>query len=90
MDDVSIDGSSRADSVMRSYPNYLPLSASEVQRVGAAVTLFAFDRLYGAWWGLHIDSDAKAAVERSVERIMAHLAGTDPGYGSWASSTQSW
>lgn len=77
-------------SVMRSYPNYLPLSASEVQRVGAAVAPFAFDRLYGAWWGLHIDSDAKAAVERSVERIMAHLAGTDPGYGSWVSSTQSW
>lgn len=62
-------------SVMRSYPNYLPLGEAAVRRVGASVAPFAFERLYGAWWDRHIDDDARAAVARSVERIAAHLRG---------------
>ena len=34
-----------------------------------AVEPLAFDRIYGAWWGRNIASDAKAAFEMSVGRI---------------------
>jgi hypothetical protein len=65
----------RSVSVMRSFPNHIPLGEAAVRRIGNAVAPFAFERLYGAWWNRHIDSDAKAAVERSLDRIVAHLRG---------------
>lgn len=55
-------------SFMYSFPNYVPLSAAEVDRVAAAVEPFEFDRIYGAWWERNVELDAKAAVKRSVER----------------------
>jgi hypothetical protein len=63
-------------SFMYSYPNLIPLPAATVRRIAAAVTPYAFDRLYGAWWGLAVQVDAKAAVERSAARYLAAL-GTD-------------
>ena len=65
----------RSVSMMRSYPNNIPLGAAAVKRAGAAVAPFDFDKIYGAWWNRHIESDAHAAVARSVERIVAHLEG---------------
>lgn len=58
-------------SFMHSFPNLLPLPASKVRRVGEAVEPFAFDRIYSAWPGKVIPSDAKAAVRRSVDRYIA-------------------
>lgn len=58
-------------SFMHSFPNLLPLPASKVRRVGQAVEPFAFDRIYSAWPGKVILSDAKAAVRRSVDRYIA-------------------
>ena len=54
--------------IMYSYPNLIPLPVAEVERVGAAVEPFEFDRLYGAWWGRVIPTGAKDAVRRSVDR----------------------
>lgn len=65
-------------SFMRSYPNYVPLDAGTVRRIGAAVDPFAFDRVYGAFWDSTIERDAKAAVARSVDRYVRALDGT-PG-----------
>lgn len=62
-------------SFMRSYPNLIPLDAASVERIAAAVEPFAFDRIYGAWWDLHVEADAKAAVARSAERYLAALRG---------------
>jgi len=62
-------------SAMRSFPNSIPLGAAAVKRVGAAVAPFAFDKIYGGWWNRHIESDAHAVVDRSIERIIAHLEG---------------
>jgi hypothetical protein len=62
-------------SFMRSYPNYIPLPASKVRRIAAAVKPFRFDRLYGAWPKFEILSDANAAVERSAERYIRAIAG---------------
>ena len=36
------------------------------------------DRIYGAWWDRHIETDAAAAVARSVERYAAALEHADP------------
>jgi hypothetical protein len=67
-------------SFMYSYPNLIPLPASAVQRIAAAVAPFAFDRMYGAWWGRVIPTNAKAVVQRSAERYVKMLEGK---YGEW-------
>ncbi len=61
-------------SFMRSYPNLVPLPASEVTRIAATLTPFAFDRVYGAWWDRHVEKDGKAAVMASAERYVRALA----------------
>ena len=60
-------------SFMYSYPNLIPLPTHEVRRMAAAVEPFAFERLYGAWWGYRILEDAKGAVRRSADRYIAAL-----------------
>jgi hypothetical protein len=59
---------------MYSYPNYVPLSAAEVDRIVAAVDPFEFDRMYGAWWDRDVESDARGALRRSAERYKQRLA----------------
>jgi glyoxylase-like metal-dependent hydrolase (beta-lactamase superfamily II) len=68
-------------SFMRSYPNLIPLSTSAVRRIVQAVEPYAFDRLYGAWWGSVVANDAKAAVQRSAERYIRAIQ------DEWTSST---
>jgi hypothetical protein len=60
-------------SFMYSYPNLIPLSASTVRRIVAAVEPYKFDRIYGAWWGKIVATDAKAAVKRSADRYIQAL-----------------
>lgn len=55
-------------SFLYSYPNRIPLPPREVERVGAAVQPYAFDRIYGGWEGNVIRTHAKEAVRRSVVR----------------------
>ena len=53
-----------------SYPNLIPLPASTVRRIVETVEPYEFDRIYGAWWGRVVFTDAKAAVARSGERYI--------------------
>jgi len=55
-------------SFMYSYPNYIPLSASVVDRIIEIVTPLKFDRIYGHFSGQVISTEAKTAVQRSAER----------------------
>jgi len=64
----------RMVSFMFSYPNLLPLPGPVVQEIGEKVAPLEFDRIYGAWWGRIITSDAKAVVRRSVARYLAAIA----------------
>jgi glyoxylase-like metal-dependent hydrolase (beta-lactamase superfamily II) len=64
---------------MRSFPNYIPLSAAAVRRIADAVAPYRFDTIHGAWWGRSIVSDAAAALARSVERYVAALEGAYDG-----------
>ncbi|MEX3922087.1 MBL fold metallo-hydrolase [Paraburkholderia sp. BR10872] len=74
-------------SFMYSYPNYLPLDAKRVKAIGAVIEKLVFGRVYGSFLHAQIESDAKAAVMRSVERYVALLEGRyeehapdDPGF----------
>lgn len=60
---------------MYSFPNFIPLPAASVRSVGAALAPFAFERIYGAWWGAVIERDGSNIVRRSVERYLAALDG---------------
>ena len=62
-------------SFMYSYPNYVPLPASAVERIVKAVEPFEYDRVYGAFWDTVIDRDGKAAVARSAERYRRAIQG---------------
>jgi glyoxylase-like metal-dependent hydrolase (beta-lactamase superfamily II) len=62
-------------SFMYSYPNLIPLSAAAVQRIAASVRPFAFERIYGAWDGRHVQSAGNDAVERSAARYIRFLEG---------------
>jgi glyoxylase-like metal-dependent hydrolase (beta-lactamase superfamily II) len=61
-------------SFMYSYPNYIPLNAAKVQQVVDAVTPFAFDRIYGAWWDNVIPADGKSCIDKSLKRYIRAIS----------------
>jgi hypothetical protein len=63
-------------SFMRSYPNFIPLSAPEVEHVGAALKPFAFETIYGHYFDRVIAKDAKSVLEKSIERYVGAINGT--------------
>jgi glyoxylase-like metal-dependent hydrolase (beta-lactamase superfamily II) len=62
-------------SFMRSYPNFIPLSAREVEYIGRAMAPFAFETIYGHYFDRVIARDAKSVVEKSVARYVAAIEG---------------
>jgi hypothetical protein len=60
---------------MYSYPNLIPLSEAEVRGIEAALEPFAFEQLYGGWWGRVMRRGARDAVTRSSERYARALRG---------------
>jgi glyoxylase-like metal-dependent hydrolase (beta-lactamase superfamily II) len=69
-DIIYVVADSRFVSFMYSYPNLLPLPASEIRRMRAAIEPYQFDRLYAAWFGRIVPSDAKERVQRSADRYI--------------------
>ena len=63
-------------SFMWSYPNYIPLPTSAVNRIVQSVRPFGFKRIYGAWWDAIVENDGKAVVKRSAARYLKALSGT--------------
>jgi hypothetical protein len=57
-------------SFMYSYPNFIPLPVSAVERIVRAVEPFSFDRIYGAFWDMVIESDGQEVVRRSAKRYI--------------------
>ena len=77
-DIASVAPDRRHVSFMWSFPNWVPLPAAEVARMGAVLEGLEFDAVYGAWWDRVIPTDGKAAVRRSVARYIAAVSGTGP------------
>jgi hypothetical protein len=67
-------------SFMRSYPNFIPLSARAVEHIGAALKPFPFEAVYGHYFDRVIATEGKAVLERSVARYVAAVEGKR-GYG---------
>jgi hypothetical protein len=63
---------------MYSYPNLIPLPAESVEQIARSLEPYAFETIYGAWWGRIVRGDAKGIVERSAERYVGALAGELP------------
>lgn len=61
-----------------SFPNRIPLPASELSRIAGRISDLSFDRLYAAWSGGVIAEDARGAVLRSIARYLEVLSGSWP------------
>ncbi|WP_035282409.1 hydrolase [Brevibacterium album] len=59
---------------MRSFPNYLPLSAAVVRRIAAAVADLDVERIYGNF-GQRLLSGGSRAIAESAERYAAWVSG---------------
>jgi hypothetical protein len=62
-------------SFMRSYPNFIPLSARAVNGIGTALVPFAFDTIYGHYFDRVIAHDGKQVLEKSIARYVAAIEG---------------
>jgi glyoxylase-like metal-dependent hydrolase (beta-lactamase superfamily II) len=78
-DVIQVAMDNRHAGFMRSFPNYIPLSARAVREIETAVEPYRFHAIHGAWWGRGIASDARAALRRSVERYVGALEGAYDG-----------
>lgn len=62
-------------SFMRSYPNFIPLSARAVNRIGSALRQFAFETIYGHYFDRVIEKNGKAVLDASMARYVAAIEG---------------
>ena len=85
-DVIMVSQDRRTVGFMYSYPNYVPLGAAAVRRIGEAVEPFEFEQVYGAWFGQNISrvrqpggallgAPASPGHLRSWRRIRRHPAG---------------
>jgi len=74
-DTITVVSDRRYVSFMRSYPNYIPLPASQVDRIVRNLEPLEFDRIYGGWWDRDVREGAAEAVRASARRYAAWVEG---------------
>lgn len=74
-DNPNICADRRWFTFMRSFPNYIPLSVRETERVTAALRPIPFDRVYGWTRERVVRARAKHRLERSADRHVRALRG---------------
>lgn len=74
-DTLYVNPDHRSVTVMYSFPNHVPVSPAEVQRVANAVAPFEVRRLYGQWWDAVVPDGGKDIIRRSAERYVAAIEG---------------
>jgi hypothetical protein len=72
-DVIQVVADARYVSFMRSYPNLIPLSSGAVRQIQDRVEPFAFEKIYGAWWGRNVLTDGKKAIAISAERYLRSI-----------------
>jgi hypothetical protein len=65
-------------SFMRSYPNFIPLSAIEVEGIATALAPFEFEAIYGHYFDRVIPTAAKQVLRESVTRYLSAIRGREP------------
>ena len=74
-DTIQVVADNRCVSFMRSYPNVIPLPATEVTRIAQIAAALKFERVYGAFWGRDVIEAAHQRVQQSAERYVAWVSG---------------
>ena len=74
-DIASVNPDRKSLTFMRSYPNSIPLSAPEVERIAVALAPFSFEAIYGHYFDRIVANDAKAVLAASVARYLAAIGG---------------
>ena len=72
-DIVQVTPGARRVSFMWSYPNMMPLPASEIRRIALRLAPWRFERIYGAFAGQYVARDGQAIVARSAARYVELL-----------------
>jgi glyoxylase-like metal-dependent hydrolase (beta-lactamase superfamily II) len=67
-DALQVASDRRHTGFMYSYPNYIPMKASDVRAMRERLAPFAFEQVFGFSWGRNITSGGRAAVDASFER----------------------
>lgn len=62
---------------MYSYPNYIPLNKSAVDRITGILDPLAYVRIYGAWWDQNIVKDGKQVLKDSAQRYINAISEND-------------
>ena len=75
-DTVSVVADPRWVTFMRSYPNFIPLSADAIRGIEDGLRPLRFERLYGGWSGDDVLEGAKGVVERSAARYVEWVRGS--------------
>jgi hypothetical protein len=73
-DTIQANPDRKSTTMMRSYPNRIPMSAAVTERVTRALETLAFDRIYDNF-GHTIDTQAREVVRRSADRYIAWVRG---------------
>lgn len=73
-DTVKVGFDRQSVSVMRSYPNLIPVGPTVLRHVELVLSPFQYDEMHGAWAGHSIRADAKAIVARSLARYRQRIA----------------
>jgi len=60
-------------SFMYSYPNHIPEPPTVIRRALQLIDPWEFATIYGGWWQRVVETDGKAAVQRSAQRYLNRL-----------------
>ncbi len=74
-DTIQVSADRNWVSLMYSYPNLIPLPASQVSKMREAIGPFSFERLYGMRFDSVVAKDAKNTVLKSADRYIRALEG---------------
>ncbi|KAL2629339.1 hypothetical protein R1flu_014025 [Riccia fluitans] len=77
-DILQVGGDRKCVSIMRSFPNFIPIAPSHARRIGAIMETLEYDRLYGGFFELEIDTGAKKIVRDSLQRYVEWIHKDDP------------
>jgi hypothetical protein len=72
-DTIQVVMDRRYVSFMYSYPNLIPLAATEIEGIVERMRPYRFTKLYGAWNGRVVAADGWNAIERSAARYIARI-----------------
>lgn len=76
-DVLQVGADRRHVSVMRSFPNLIPVDAAAIRRIETAVAPFRYNAVHGAFPGRTIASEGRQAVEASLARYLRAIGAVD-------------